>query len=811
MRARRLLIIFLAFYLTFLGGGSYYALFFPVRVAHHIIVTLLALLWLLGRLRKGRGLPRTPLDLPLAFALGAWLLATVFSMDMRMSLEHLWFALVHTLAFIYLVERIKRGDQRLLLDALFIMAAIVVFFSSLEVASWLFGLGIVPGTEVGWLAVGRLPNLSELPIVSLALSITTLQAGYVAPLIMVCVGWALSTQRRDYRVVLWLLAVLLLSVLILTHTRGGFVSLLGGVGVFVLLRLAQTARITARIAPRWILLGGTLIGVAAVIGYVAYSIPQGTGVSNAGRLDMLEGAVAMTLDYPLTGVGYGQFGHAFRAYRDPTIVQDKLASAHNIYANTAAETGLLGAAAGLALVGLFVWRAWGHWQQAGRGQRVRIEATLAALVGVAVHSMVDMFSVTPIVIMLLLLVAYALTPQPTSRLDVVDAGRRWAAWLALLIFAGYGAWWLLLDAAQARYMQSLDTSTPTRALAEVRAAQQLDPHLGLYVLHEAFLLSFDASVPLAERSAAYERALALEPTWDVGWINLAALAEQQGNPAAASAHLQTAYAINHDNSAGLHWARLNEASDSANADAILSRYRRGINALRYWHLPLSPFWGETPLRRAAVAATAERLPVDERYRILAVHDPAQAATLYATLAAAPQRAADWWVLGEHALAVQGDARGAVAAFSRAIVLEPTRGDYYASRARANLELDPQAAQADLDRAQAIGTQRESTQAIRAQLIPAREARLPLLAAAYTPPPRPQEFAAVRYNRPAVFTVAQAMQHPGPGDAAMQPWHDIAAYYVDVGNVAQARRWYSLILTYAPFDARAAAALIQIQN
>jgi hypothetical protein len=44
MRRSRLIYLLLALYFTFIGGGTYYATIFPVRVAHHVIVTVFMLL-----------------------------------------------------------------------------------------------------------------------------------------------------------------------------------------------------------------------------------------------------------------------------------------------------------------------------------------------------------------------------------------------------------------------------------------------------------------------------------------------------------------------------------------------------------------------------------------------------------------------------------------------------------------------------------------------------------------------------------------------------------------------------------------------
>src|SRR5690606_10637341 len=120
-----------------------------------------------------------------------------------------------------------------------------------ELASWYFGLGFLPGTRVGWNDVVG-PGL-WLPLVllrvSLAMNISTLLAGYVAPLVLVATAWALTAERR-YRTGLFMLAVLLLAVLALTMSRGGYLSLAAGAGLLVVLRATASARVSRRLSPR---------------------------------------------------------------------------------------------------------------------------------------------------------------------------------------------------------------------------------------------------------------------------------------------------------------------------------------------------------------------------------------------------------------------------------------------------------------------------------------------------------------------------------------------------------------------------------
>jgi hypothetical protein len=410
MRLGRLVFILLAIYFVFIGGSAYYTLIFPVRQIHHILVTVLLTLWLVAAIRRG-GLPKTPINLPIVVVIIIWVISAATSIDRRMAFENLWFPLTHMFFFFVLVDLFQRGRQRLLMETQFMLSAAVVLLSGLEAASWYFGLGIIPGTQIGWVdVIGSGAWLPLVPIrLSLAMNISTLLAGYVAPLIIVTVAWALTVRRQDYRRVLWILAGTLLVVLVFTFSRGGMLSILTAVGTLGVFRLLQMPRVTHRIPAQALIGVAGFVGVAVVVGYVILSLTQARSgnTGDEGRLDMWRTATAMLQDYPVQGVGPGLFGRAFRSYRDPTIVQDKLASAHNAYLNTAAETGLLGIAASIWLAVTFL-KAWYHnWQQSkSRGRKLRLEAGLAALLGLGVHSMVDVFTITPIVLLLLLLAAY---------------------------------------------------------------------------------------------------------------------------------------------------------------------------------------------------------------------------------------------------------------------------------------------------------------------------------------------------------------------------------------------------------------------
>jgi tetratricopeptide (TPR) repeat protein len=746
MRNRQLPLLLLAIYLVFVGGSAYYALIFPVRVLHHVVVTLVLALWLVGRLRRGQGLPQTPLNRPLYAAVVVWLVSAVASSDPRMAFEHLWFPITHGLFFFALADFIQRGRQRQLFEIQFFLAALVVIITGLELASWYFGLGIVPGTSVGWTDVlgPDLPLPLEILRVSLAMNISTLLAGYVAPLVVVTLGWALTAHRR-YRAVLLMLAAALAVVLALTMSRGGYLSAAAGVATLVVLRASVSSWVTQRLSARTLLAAGGLALLAGGVGFAIISATPGRTSGDLGRLDMWQSAVRLTAAHPLTGVGPGLFGPAFRLERTPTLVQDKLASAHNVVLNNAAETGLPGLAVSLWLVIAFVRGWWRQRMAASGGRQFRLDVCFAALVGLAVHSMVDVFTITPIMLTIALLAAYCVV-TPRRGFDIPPSAHRVTALVALLIVLGYGAWLALLDVAQNRYQASLGGGDG--ALEAVQEARALDPGLRLYGLQEAYLAAQTADLPTAR--ALYTQALALDPTWDTGWLNFAALAEADDDLPAALEATSRAMAINsRSSSATLHWARLAEALDAAPDEDIIAAY------MRYPILLTNDWWTETPLRREALEQVADGASLDMQYRIWAAHDPARAAALVPD---APVTVADWWVVGQAALD-EGDAAGAEGAFTQAIALSPRDGDLYASRARARAITDRAAAQRDLMLAELLGVVQENLNDVRLLLTddPAERERL---IAASTQRTVSQAFAAVVYGRPAAFDVLPAMQGIG---------------------------------------------------
>ena len=438
-----------------------------------------------------------------------------------------------------------------------------------------------------------------------------------------------------------------------------------------------------------------------------------------------------------------------------------------------------------------------------------MEAAFAALTGIAVQSLFDTFTMTSIVSLIVLLTAYCIT-TPGSRLSVPSRGYRWAAAAASLLLVVYAVGFFQADRAQSAFIRSL--SSGGNGLADARIAADLEPNLRLYDLQIAYLIGQEALAGRAELSDAireYEHALLLEPTWLVGWINLAGLEERQGNYERALSHLEQARSLQTTNAtAAGSWARIAEEHALAPDDVIVQAYFTAMIHTSY--PPLSDWSWSTPLRQRAVEQymADENLPLSWRYRVAAVHVPDR---LSEFVPDTPLNADEWWAKAEYALEVERDP-AAYEFFSRAIELNPRSGDLYTSRARASAHYHLSGVESDLVLAQLLGTTHEYPNAVRATLGESPEAIQRLRAAALPARTISQNFEGVLYlGRTASFDVDPLMRLPGRGERAMQPWYDLAETYLDAQQEDRAVNVYRAIVDYAPDERLAQEMLEQLSR
>ncbi len=793
------LVTALVLLVTFVTGTAYGHAGAIPDTLRWLPLTVPLVVWLVCIARRRAIFPRTALDPPLAAA-AWWLVVTVmFATERRLAFEFAWPHLAHIGLLVLLVDLMRRGWAGAFRVALLAVAVVIVAISAVELAAWYFGwFG-----EPGWFPVSGLSIPPLLPTLDLALNISTIQGNTVAVLVPMVAAGALIARTRWQRVALVALAGALLVIEFLTFSRGGLLGALVSIGLlfaFGALRWGDRSGLGRRLLQPRMVLGAALIAVIGLgLLMVTWGARANRSASDQGRLDTWRSAVEMAEDHPLTGVGPGLFGRTLRAYRDPELAQDKLVSAHNLPLNVLAETGVPGLLILLTVAAQLLRAWWRTWSAADRTRRVWLEAALAALAAYAVHSLVDTFPLTSSVLPLLIVVAYTLAePQPAQGLT--PRVQRAIAWSGLAVIAICAAALLTFDVAQGWLLVSRHAAEQgdlDGALTRARRAQAWDPALSLYDLQEAYALGLLAN----ERPSEYlqpaidvhNRALEREPTFDLGWANLAALHAQDGNLAAAQEAMRHAAAINPQVAA--YWWWLGEGERALAADPDLAEYVRDRD----------------PAGLRAFLDDDERSAGLRLYVALLASQPDEAARLVPTA----QQEGGWMAhlaLGMHAEHVLRDSSLAMTWLNRAVSARPQ--DERPALARAALALaSDQVDAAEADARRALFADRYGGAYGWALLAQVEERRgapegrvLDLLRASVQPRPVPEYFSGTVYARPADFDYLPQLQMPGMASHFYAGWLDLAGHYAERGEFAEARAVYRDLLALNPQLSAAAEAL-----
>lgn len=228
---------------------------------------------------------------------------------------------------------------------------------------------------------------------------------YLAVVMTLLAVVLLYPRPQREQVAATLALAILWACLVLTLSRSSLGALLVGMAVLAALRWRPSRALVAATAV--IALGA----VAVAASPTTFGLNQGINGASSGRGGLVSGGLGLFADRPVWGYGSGSFVAEYRAHHQ--AVATTLSASHTIPITVAAEQGLIGELAYLALVALVLVGL----VRGARGDPVR-SAVAAAFVALIFHTMLYADFLEDPTTWVLLAIGVALMPAASG------AGRR---------------------------------------------------------------------------------------------------------------------------------------------------------------------------------------------------------------------------------------------------------------------------------------------------------------------------------------------------------------------------------------------------
>ena len=373
---------------------------------------------------------------PLELALGAFLvlyaLQATYSKDFDTALEQAVFFLI-PFALLYALLREVRWTREVVLGCVVVLVGLALVFCAI-------GFWEYERRELFWnpkvIAANQFESYFRVNSVFWDPNVY----GRFLVLVMLAVT-AVALWSSRVRVAMGTAVVLavLWAGLVLTFSQSSFAALLAGLAVLAALR--WDVRRAAAAAGVALVLGAGFAALFQDTLKIDLSTSGGLNSVTSGRSDLIGGGVELFANRPLQGYGSGSFGRAYRLERKGNQ-QQAVSASHTMPVTVAAEQGLIGLAAYLAVLATALWTLFGDalWRgmrdrappavdgasAAAAGSYRAARAALAAMfVALVVHTMVYAAFLEDPFTWVVLAAGVCLAPQ--ARLGIVlrpAAGKR---------------------------------------------------------------------------------------------------------------------------------------------------------------------------------------------------------------------------------------------------------------------------------------------------------------------------------------------------------------------------------------------------
>ncbi|WP_235814501.1 O-antigen ligase [Propionispora sp. 2/2-37] len=282
----------------------------------------------------------------------------------------------YVLIYYLIVNNIQSQEQlKRLVKSMMISAILVVMYGFYQYTQ---GMDI---STLEWVDDHQFPEI-KIRVFS-TLHNPNLLAGFLVIMSAIIAGLSCGVQKIRHRVLLYGLLLMLAACLLFTYSRGAWVSILAVIVIFSLLYSRKFF---------WLLL---LIPLLLLYGQHnawerVLSIFNPTDTSASMRMALWESTMAMIMDKPWFGVGWGAYWLAYPQY-DFYIhnAETTIFHAHNMYLGLAAEIGIPGLLSFLAILCGHMLLTFKLLRQGSKWMAGLMLGILAALASLAVGGITD--------------------------------------------------------------------------------------------------------------------------------------------------------------------------------------------------------------------------------------------------------------------------------------------------------------------------------------------------------------------------------------------------------------------------------------
>ncbi|MBA2381793.1 MAG: O-antigen ligase family protein [Chloroflexi bacterium] len=543
----------LTIYLVFIGGGWPGIYSVQLRTTSLYLIALSLGTWLVLATIRPSWRPGSALAPGLVLCLVALAVSTIFSRQPRLGYDYLAYSVLLVGMYLLLVRILGTTFLR---DRF--MVLVVVLASMIGV---LYVLQVTGTWLEWWRLVGRVAapplrpefagltfgNPSAVMTVSILLSLPAIaQIGF--------------GSRARVAASVTILALALYCTL-LSGSRAGWLGLGLGLAITAACWLAYPANrrsIRAFVRSRALLYsiaGGTVVAAVAAIAVIPGVLLR-TGAGGEGlRLTFFRSAIRMFTESPIHGTGLGTWVAQRVAYTDDPAGDYYIPYSHNVFLQTLAESGVIGAAAGLVLLVLTA-RLISRSIRDGDGVTVRMAwAALLAVAYFGGHQLLDFYANMPAAMF-----AFAIpiawldahqAQKPAKRGFALASARRplggfsalaRVTGLAAVCLASVG--WLAISegtaAIHARAVDALNEGRDQDAVGPAVQAAEADPDMPPYQFTLGIAQARAGNDAAAAEAFAHAARLDDLP---VTWLDLAAVQLHLGKNDEAAASLRRAARI----------------------------------------------------------------------------------------------------------------------------------------------------------------------------------------------------------------------------------------------------------------------------